>query len=317
MQSYTHITLEERESLVLLRMQGLCNSQIAQSLGRSRSTISREIRRNQNKDSSYTPWGATCRYLHRRKACVRKLRLESDHELAQFAAERLTKYWPPEAIVAKWKQAHKGAKLSAMTLYQGLRMGLIKGCTVKENLQRRGKRRYARGVTATIKPDRLITERCEEANLRLEVGHFEGDTVYGSKMRSYLVTLVDRKSRYALASIIPKASAENVRKTLVELLSGHCARTLTLDNGAEFARFREVEEATNVEVYFAHPRSPWERGTNENTNGKLRFFFPKPTDFNAVSQTELDEALYLLNTRPRKCLGWLSPYDVFFSKCCT
>jgi len=316
-QPYEHLTLEERESLQGYLLEGNTQAQIAKALNRSPSTISRELRRNSNKDGRYTPLIATNRYIHRRKNSRRELRVVKDECLLAFIAQGLKDRWPPEAIVAKWKLQHPGVKLSVSTVYQSLKRGLIKGYSAKTHLQRRGKRKYQRGITATIRPDKTIDERCEEANLRLRIGDWEGDTIVGRDRKNCVITCVDRKSRYILAQRSTTKNAEVIYQKLVEMFHGVPIKTLTLDNGSEFAQFRKLQRALNIDIYFAHPRSPWERGTNENMNGKLRYFFPKGTDFAKVSDEELRAALELLNNRPRKCLNWLSPTDLFFPSRCT
>jgi len=316
MQSYTHFTLEERESLRNLLEKGYTVRAIAAELGRSPSSISREISRNHNKTTGrYNSWGATSLYLKRRKRCRRRRRFETDVELIAFTEQRLQLFWSPEIIVALWKREHAGAPLSHSTIYSALKDGLLPNCDRKRHLRRRGRRKYVRGATATIKPERVITDRCDAANQRRRFGDWEGDTVSGGVGKGCLLTCVDRKSRYLVASISPDRGAESIRKAFNKALHGYTVRTLTLDNGSEFAAFKKLENDLKTEIYFCDPHSPWQRGSNENINDALRFFFPKGTDFRLVSQETLNDILVLLNHRPRKCLGWLSPADVL--NCCT
>lgn len=315
MQSYTHFTLEERESLAKYVHEGRKQKEIALLLGKDKSSVSREIRRNRNKNGTYQPWTATCRYIHRRKASRRKLRLESDRELLEWVGQCLRKYWPPETITVMWKRHHPQAKLSASTIYSSIRRGIVEGCSAKENLRRRGKRRYVRGRTASIQPEHTIEERCQQANQRARIGDWEGDTMHGARNKSFLVTCVERKSRFLLAALSPDCSAKNVGDTLLSLLADKPRHSLTLDNGSEFAHFRRIERKLDTPIFFAHPHAPWERGSNENSNALLRFFFPKSMDFSFITHDDLSSALLLLNNRPRKCLNWLSPADVFFSRC--
>jgi len=318
MQSYTHFTLEERESLRILLESGKSLRSIAETLGRSPSSVSRELRRNCNKTTkAYNSWGATSSYLRRRKRCRRPSRFALDEELLAFTKERLEWYWPPETIAQKWNETNSDARVSHTTIYRALRNGLIPACSVKKNLRRRGWHRYTRGDTTTIKPERLIAQRCAVANDRLRLGDLEGDLILGGTGKGCLLVFVDRKSRYVMARVLLDKSAATVRTAFRHELSGKTVHTITLDNGSEFAAFREIERDLNTEIYFCNPRSPWQRGTIENQNGLLRFFFQKGCDFRTVSQAEVDHVLSLINLRPRKCLGWLSPSDFFLAKCCT
>lgn len=162
-----------------------------------------------------------------------------------------------------------------------------------------------------IQPTRLIPEWPEAIRNRSRLGDFEGDTVYGAVGKGLLVTLVDRRSRFLLAGKISSRDAAETREMMQRLLAGHTVRSISLDNGTEFAEFRLLEQNVGAPVYFAEPHKPWQRGTNENTNGLLRFFFPKGSDFRTLTQAQLDVVVDLLNDRPRKCLGWKSPREVF------
>jgi len=161
-----------------------------------------------------------------------------------------------------------------------------------------------------LQKKRWIDERPKTVDHRLFFGHWEGDTVVGNRHSGYLVTLVERKSGYALVGYIPRATKENFRLKAEELLApfpNHLKRSLTLDNGREMNDYEELEHHTRMPVYFAHPYHSWERGSNENFNGLLRQFFPKEMDFNAITQKQIDLAVNLLNTRPRKRHGYKSP----------
>lgn len=317
MQSYTHFTVEEREKLWALKQQNVGINAIGRVLGRSGSSISRELSRNQNKDGSYNAWRGTTLYLMRRKRCVRKYRLLTQETLRDWVTKGLKKFWSPEIIVTRWKRAHPGERLSHTTIYRTLKKGLLPGVSVKTHLRRRGKRRIHRDSRAqTIHPDRLISQWSEEIRNREELGHWEGDTVYGGVGKGLLVTLIDRRSRYLAASLLKNREKGNTKDAVVKALEGQRVASLSLDNGSEFAAFHQMEEELGTEVYFAAPHAPWERGSNENVNGLLRFFFPKGFDFLSLPQDDLDSVLSLINNRPRKCLGWLSPIE-FLNACCT
>ena len=315
MQSYTHFTLEERENLRILLAQGRSMREIARQLGRNVSSISREIARNTGR-RGYNAWGATSRYLQRRKKCRRKLRLEEDTDLCRYVEQSLLRYWSPEIIVAKWKQSHPDARLSHTTLYRAIYSGLLPDYPAKKYLRRRGLVKYTRRKNShTIRPHRLFSERPWEAQNRTRIGDWEGDTMHGGRGKGCLVTCIDRKTRYLTAAISNGFSAKEVAAKLIRALTGKPRHTLTLDRGSEFALFREIEHTAKLKIYFADPHAPWQRGSNENINDALRFFFPKGCDFRSVKPTELQHVVDLINQRPRKCLNWLSPADIFNSCC--
>lgn len=319
MRSYQHFTLVDRSSLYELRKEGKSVREIAAILNRAPSSVSREIARNSNKDGSYNAWRATVLYILRRRKSHRPNRLETEPDLRCWTVEKLNLFWPPEAIAARWNREHPNDRLSHSTIYRALKGSkqkprLLKECSPKRNLRRRGKRKFSHN-SQTIHPDHIITERPEAANQRTRLGDWEGDTIYGGIGKGLVVTCVDRKSRLTCAALLQNRNKEQTKQAVIQALQGRKVRSLTLDNGSEFALFRELEHELRTTVYFAHPHAPWERGTNENTNGLLRFFFPKGTDFHKVTQPELDHVLYLVNSRPRKCLGWLSPIE--FIQCCT
>ena len=153
--------------------------------------------------------------------------------------------------------------------------------------------------------------------MRTRLGDLEGDTVYGGIGKGVLVTFVDRTSRKLYAICRPNRSSNTIKGAFTDVLEGVDVKSITLDNGTEFVKFQEIEKQLNTTIYFADPYSPWQRGTNENMNGILRFFFPKGTDFRCVSDEKLQYVVDLINNRPRKCLGWLSPIEFISYKCCT
>ena len=311
MQSYTHFTLDERESLRTLRERGLKLREIATILGRSPSTISRELLRNSNKKTGiYNAWGAESLYLKRRKTCRPKRRFCSDEALKAFVHEHFQLFWSPEIIAAVWNRANPLHRVSHTTIYAALKSGLIVGCSRERHLRRRGRRKYTRGATATIQPDRVIAERSEEINLRLRFGDWEGDTISGALGKGFLLTCVERKSRYLAARVSLNYSASSLRSAFKSALGEQEVHSLTLDRGSEFAQFRKIESDLQTQINFCDPHSPWQRGSIENINGAIRFFFPKGTDFRLVTQEQVDMVTNLLNHRPRKSLGFLSPHQV-------
>lgn len=317
MQSYNHFTLIEREMLRIKLQDGKSIRQIARELGRNASSVSRELKRNRNKNGSYNAWRGCTLYICRRKRCRRRKRYTEDEKLLLFTQECLSKYWSPEIIAVKWKEKEPGEKLSHCTIYRAIKTGMLQEYPANRFLRRQNLRKYKRGNNQTIHPQHVIGERPEEANNRERIGDWEGDTVRGAVGKGALVTCIDRKSRYLVSKIVQDMRAETVSNAIYSLFEGIPIETLTLDRGSEFADFRKMEEDLSAPIYFADPYSPWQRGSNENVNGLLRFFFPKGTNFKNISQNQLDFVVELINTRPRKCLGWLSPFEVFNAKCCT
>lgn len=314
MQSYHHFTLEERECLRIKLSEGKSLRQIARELGRNVSSISRELSRNGKKDGSYNAYWGWSMYRFRRKKCVRPYRMETDTALSRFVMEGLDKYWSPGIIAARWQ----GRPFSPSTIYRALKQKRLSGYSEHKHLRRRGIRKYCRGDNRTIHPDHTIHERPEVIDARARLGDWEGDTVLGGPGKGGLVTVVDRKSRYLRMALIANKEAQTVENALCDILSGSLTiKSITLDNGSEFAKFRSIEKTLDTTIYFADAHSPWQRGSNENINGLIRFFFPKGTDFRTVTPEQVFFVVTLINNRPRKCLGWLSPIEFISYKCCT
>jgi IS30 family transposase len=296
--------------------EGKSMSEIARIMGRNKSSVSREIARNKNKDGKYQPWRATILYICRRKKCVRRNRLEGG-EIRDFVEECLDKAWPPEAIAARWNREHEEDTMSHSTIYRALQKRLLSSrFTAKTHLRRRDKRKHNHN-TQVIYPVHTIHERPDEAVARERLGDMEGDTMYGAIGKGCVVTAVDRRSRMLYASLCDSRDSSLIVEAFGRAFNGVKVNSLTLDRGSEFARFAELEQNHKTTVYFADPHSPWQRGTNENTNGILRFFFPKGTNFKEVSEDYFRQVVALINDRPRKCLGWLSPLEFISAMCCT
>ena len=318
--SYKHFTLEERECLLKLYYEGKNFAQIAKELGRHRSTIKREIERNFSvKRKRYNVWGATCKYIDRRKKSVRKLILEEGTDEHYFVLTLLRMAWPPEAIAHDAERF--GMKVSSSTIYRAIKRGIFGKDATKKYLRRRGKRLNKKENDYTsIKPEHTIHDRPESVDRKEAFGDWEGDTLQGAAGKGGLVTLVDRKSKLLRAVRYTNKRKETIHEAFLKAFEslevGMSVNSITLDNGSEFAAFREIEKDLNTTVYFADPHSPWQRGLNENTNDLLRFFFPKGTNFLLVSDEEVERVVDLLNMRPRKTLGYLSPIEFFSSKCC-
>lgn len=313
MLSYTHFTRIERIKLEELKKKGKSIREIARELGRSPSSVSRELHRNQNKNGSYHHWRATILYILRRRKCHPASRLAEETEIRCYVEDKLSLYWSPETIAGRWNKEHPDDRISYTTIYRWLGQRKLKGFSRKTHLRRRGKRIQTRNANYnTIHPDRLIEDWPEEIRARARIGDWEGDTIYGGIGKGFAATMVDRRSRYLAASRILTRRPDDTSRAIYKALDGHPVKSISLDNGSEFSLFHQMEEHFKAPIYFAKPHAPWQRGTNENTNGLLRFFFPKGFDFRVISDEDFNRVVDLLNNRPRKCLDWKTPAEVFF-----
>ena len=331
MSHYRHLNIEEREKLYLRRGQGAKLREIARELGRSVSTISRELKRNERPRHPYSPSEAQKRYENRRKACGRKHILcdaEKREYIRRFIQEA---HWSPEQISNRLKLESAEVQISCASIYRAIKDGIFDANkrTARRNkkkafayhLRRKGKKQRSqrdKGRQGSHFCDAArICDRPPEADDRSELGHYEADTVMGKRGGECLLSLVDRKSRFTLAVKLPKGTAEAARDAITALLG--ClpedkVKSVTPDRGTEFTLYQEISDALHgLPFYFADPHSPWQRGTNENTNGLIREFIPKGTDFAHVSADDITHFISLLNLRPRKCLGWRSPLEIFFN----
>lgn len=309
--AHHHFTRDDRVLLVKLKTAGLNNQSCARILGFHPSNIGRELRRGQ----AATAIGYDGRVARKRAQQLRRRANQQHRRLCAAEAIRLTElirqYYSPD-------QAGKAVGLSHATVYRWLwalpkavLAGLWQYLRHPKLRRRYGTKR--REKQRELLKKRWIESRPQTANDRLFYGHWEGDTVHGNRHSGYLVTLVERKSGYALVGHIPRNTKEAFRLCTEQLLAplpGHLRRSLTLDNGPEMADFEELEKHTEMPIYFAHPYHSWERGGNENFNGLLRQFFPKEMDFSRITVQELDQAVNLLNTRPRKRHGYRSPAEL-------
>ena len=312
MLSYSHYTLEERKYLQKLLEEGYGVRQIARALGRAPSSVSREINRNKSRNG-YHHWRAQIQAICRRRQSHPLERLAEGTELGDYVREKLSLYWSPECIAETWRRLHPDDPVGFCTIYRWLKRNALQGFSRRTHLRRRGKKIQTRNANYnTIHPDRLIADWPEEILNRLRLGDWEGDTVSGAVGKGRIVTFVDRKSRFLCAALLKSKRPDDTFQAVLKALHGVPVRSVSLDNGSEFAWFRKMEASLDAPVFFAKPHAPWERGSNENVNGLLRFFFPKGCDFLAVTDDELQAVVDLVNSRPRKCLDWFSPADIFF-----
>jgi len=321
--TYQHLGVEEREEI----QKGLWRNEsirsIAERLKRSAASISREIRKNQTPVKElYSPRLADAKAQAKRKSRGRILRLKNE-TIRTYVAEQLKEGWSPEQIAGSIEAA-KGETISHEAIYQYIYAQVHRGGNGlmkpgKEDLRlylaRRHKKRAKKGMRKgerIFKPKGVpIDDRPLVVDLRSRIGDWEGDSIESKDHAPGLNSLVDRRSGLLLLSKLSAKTARATREVVSKRLADLPAHTLTVDNGSENQEWRETEETTKARVYFAHPYHSWERGTNENTNGLVRRYFPKGTDFRDVSEEEIARVEYALNTRPRKRLGYRTPLEVF------
>ena len=297
---------------------------IAKKLDRYTSTISREILSGSCNKYTYRAGKAQRRAA--RNSSQRKKGnkiLNNELRLKRYVYRKLRKKWSPAQIAKELKKdypADMAMRIAPETIYAYLFV-LPRGSLKKELLaclrqNRKRRHQQSRGVKMERKLEDMLSieERPKEAEDRIIPGHWEGDLIIGKNNRSALGTLVERTTRTTILVPVKSKRAEEVARAFakeVKKLPQQMKLTLTYDQGREMAEHKLFTKLTGVRVYFAHPRSPWERGTNENTNGLIRQFFPKGTDFNKVSRYEVKKAQHLLNGRPRAALDFQKPYEVF------
>jgi transposase, IS30 family len=324
MMPYRHLTESQRNVIFHLDMMGLSKAEIGRRLGCHRSTIARELQRNRSCTNKYLPRIAQIKSDIRREACIRRPRTE-DRALMKHVADHLEKKWSPQQIAGRLKcKAPKhlvGKSISHATIYRWLWSDKQRAEHFKPYLRVAHKKRrkpYGKPSKRGQISNRVsIEQRPAVVEERQRLGDWEGDTVVGKGRSGHVVTNVDRASRYLVTRRIDRALADNVDQALyaaMRRLGPDKRRTQTFDNGREFARHESIAERLGLDVYFAHPYSSWERGTNENTNGLLRQYLPKTRDFSTLTNTELASYTWQLNNRPRKCLDYLTPAEVFHQR---
>jgi IS30 family transposase len=309
----SHLTSIERDRLAELHHQRVSQKEIAQALERSPSTISRELRRNRSGENYYPAQAQSQSERRRRdRPLVRKM---DDPEVNESVRSGLAQDWSPEQVVGRMKTLETEDAVSHQTIYAWIARD--EDCSDWQgHLRRRGKRPCRRRKTAT--PDAArIRNRPEVIEQRLRLGDFEGDTVLGPPGTGGLATLVDRKSRLTIVVKVQSKDADHVHEKIkqrLKELDEDRRRSITFDNGTEFARCSRLEKHLGIQLYFADPGCPYQRGTNENTNGLIRQYFPKGTDFRNISHAEVRRVEILLNNRPRACLNFRTPLEVFHGK---
>lgn len=315
---YHHITRDERVKIGVYRHAGLTQAEMARALDRAPSTISRELKRERGSDDRYHAGAAERQRRALRTAANQQHRkLVSGSALLMIITAGLEQYWSPEQIVGRMRFEQGKETVCPETIYQYL---YHEGRAFLPYLRcQKGKyrRRYGTKIRE-IRREELKKKRIDTrpaiVETRERLGDWEGDTVVGKEKTVHILTHVDRKSGYLLADKVLVATAENVRKIIVERFANVPRKkqhTITYDNGVQFAEHESIERDARLMVYFAYPYHSWERGTNENTNGLLRQFFPKGSYFRQITRQMLNRAVKFINTRPRKRLNYRTPLEVF------
>jgi IS30 family transposase len=308
MKTYNQLTRDQRYQINYWKAMGLNGKEIAHEIGVHKSTISRELKRN-GCEHSYRPKQADEKAMSR-KAKTKPRITESTWELVE---EKLRDDWSPEQV-SGWLKRY-GIRISHEWIYRHILVDKHSGGNLYIHLrcQKKRRKRYGKYNKRGMIPNRIsIEERPKVVELRERLGDWEVDTLVGKGHRGALVSLVDRKSRFTLIRPVGQRGADSVSQVVISLLTSFTTQvhTITGDNGKEFAKHEQVTEALQAMFFFAHPYSAWERGTSENTNGLIRQYFPKDTNFTKITDTQATFVANKLNHRPRKCLGFYTPFEV-------
>jgi IS30 family transposase len=309
---YTQLTQEQRYQIYALMKAGLNQTQIAAIVGVHKSTICREIRRNTGR-RGYRPQQAHRRCLKRRDHKAKPRITSTTWHLVK---RLLRQQWSPEQI-SHWLYNDKRLRISHEWIYQYVLADKQAGGSLYRHLrcQKQRKKRYGQYSRRGRIPEAIsIEQRPAIVDTRRRFGDWELDTVIGKHHQQALVTLVERKSRLTLIAKVMAKTADQVTQAIIELLKPlrDWVHTITVDNGKEFAQHKTIAKQLDARVYFAHPFASWERGLNENTNGLIRQYFPKKHEFKTITSSKIDQVMEKLNNRPRKCLGFKTPNEVFF-----
>jgi transposase, IS30 family len=315
-----YLSEQERIRIADLLSAGMAVRGIAAELGRAPSTVSREIRRNSDPDGRYRPHHAE--HAARLRACKpRKRRVAVDRVLGEAVRRLLAKRWSPEQVAHELRELFIDQPLRWLckeSIYQAIYDPAVE---LTRPARRRRRRRRLLGLQrrGRLTAMRMIDERPTEVEDRLQVGHWEGDLIMGAGNRSAIGTLVERTTRFLILLVFPDGipTAETVHQAITAALARlpeALRRTLTWDQGKELALHQQITAATGTGVFFCDAHSPWQRGSNENTNGLLRDYFPKGTDLGVHSVEDIMRIAAEVNDRPRKTLGWQRPITMFNSQ---
>ena len=322
--SYKHITPDQQNELSALKRTKIKQKEIAQILGKDRTTIYRESIRNIDKNGKYDARIAKQKTKERRIESNQRFRkIENNEWLRKYIIRNTKRYWSPEQISGRIKKnwpkdrsRHIG-KDSIYSFIYTKRKDLVKYLRCQKGKYRR---RYGTRIREKQREEakkKRIDVRPRIVEKKGRIGDWEGDTIVGGERTIHILTHVERKSGMLFADKLEKATAELTEEKTIKRfkkIPKNKKHTITYDNGTTFASHKETERKAKIDIYFAFPYHSWERGCNENANGLLRQFFPKKSSFANVSQKDIDKAYRLINNRPRKRLNYLTPREVFYEK---
>lgn len=321
--NYSHLSAEERAIVMIESTKNTSATAIGQMLGRATSTVTRELKRNREGTSAcYDATRAACAYRARREHCVRRRKLAAGSALYRRVHDHLVYWrWSPQQIAARLRLMHPDdpdQRVSHETIYAaiyahprgGLKQAMVEA--LRQEKPARGRRRTTMAGKSFVPEALRIVHRPEQITLRQWPGHWEGDLIKGAFNRSCVGTLVERKTRFVVLCRMDGCTAQDALEGFVRQMTklpAFLRESLTYDRGTEMTCHVELAKQLNLDVWFADPHAPWQRGSNENTNGLLRQFLPKGIDLSSVSQTQLNDIAKLLNGRPRQTLGWDTPEE--------
>ncbi len=316
--SFKHLTDADRVRIEVLLKEGFKQTEIAERIGVNRSTISREIR-NRGTPSGYHAKQAEINHRLKRSKCHPKRKIE-ETSAGTYVLEKIRLGWSPETISGRlkleidWGLRDKDEYVNPETIYKFIYESEFGKCENLYEYLRRGKKhrskKRGRKSQKTTIPNRVFIEmRPREADKRKTIGHWEGDTVHYPQ-RKGVNSLVERKARFVILTKLERRTADQTTLAVVNRLLEHQRNSLTVDNGKENIRHEEISKTLDMPVFFCHPYHSWEKGSNENMNGLVRKYLPRRTDLSTVSQEDLDDIAEELNHRPRKILGFQTPYEI-------
>jgi len=323
--SYTHLTEQERYVISHLSVARFSLREIARRINRHHSTVSRELKRNGPQYDCTIYWYDWTHPMAVKRRCqARHYRRQNNLRLVRYVEAKLKLQWSPEEIAQRIRidyPDNREMRISHETIYSWIYLDASVDGKLYLNLRRRRKRRrrqkrYGSG-RRFLAGRKNIAERPALVEGRQRFGDWEGDTVEGKKSSGCLATLVERKSRYLVATKLENKKAATLTDQGIRafgVIPRRMRQTLTVDNGSEFAQFKKFEKKAGLSIYFADPYAAWQRGLNENTNGLLRQYFPKGSNFKKVTDDDVAEAVKRLNNRPRKCLDYRTPSEIFWKE---
>jgi IS30 family transposase len=310
MSDYKQLTYEQRCQIEVLKKSGFSQQRIADAVGSDQSTISRELARNTGQ-RGYRHRQAQLKANERREQTIKPRKMTA--VMIALIDAKLLQYWSPEQI-SGWLELERDKHLSHESIYRRVWADKNVGGDLYRYLRRRGKKYQWRGSNGKTSRGQIknrvgISERPAAVDEKIEVGHWEIDTVIGKGHKGVLVTIVERVTKFTRSCKVASKSAACVTAATIKLLTPfkNLVLSITADNGKEFAYHEQIAAKLQCDVYFANPYCSWERGLNENTNGLIRQSFPKRTDLSKVTDKEVRRAIDRLNKRPRKLLGYKTP----------